>query len=37
MSPLPLVVMFWVFAGAVVLALVLDSLKVALTRRLPIA
>ena len=37
MSPLPFPILISVFAGAAVLALVLDSVKVALTRRLPIA
>jgi hypothetical protein len=37
MRPLPLVILASVFAGAMVLALVLDSVKVALFRRLPIA
>ena len=36
MEPLPLAVLAYVFAGALVLALVLDSVKVALFRRLPI-
>jgi H+-transporting ATPase len=36
MTPLPLVILISVFAGAVALALVLDSVKVALFRRLPI-
>ncbi len=36
MAPLPLVILACVFAGAIVLALVLDTVKVALFRRLPI-
>jgi hypothetical protein len=37
MLPLPLTVLASVFAGAMVLALVLDGMKVALFRHLPIA